>query len=75
MNDYTIVVKRGKSVRGWKLAEGRIPAYTKLYHIIQNSKIKNTFLKRFIYFYYKVRYTERRRNREEDLPSDGLLPK
>ena len=27
------------------------------------------FLKRFIYFHCKVRYTERRRDREEDLPS------
>ena len=30
---------------------------------------------RFIYFYYKVRYTQRRRDREKDLPSNGSLQK
>ena len=42
-----------------------------------------SFFKRFIFlflflkilFYYKVRYTERRRDREEDLLSDDSLPK
>ena len=29
----------------------------------------------FIYFYWKARYTERRRDRKEDLLSNGLLPK
>ena len=32
-------------------------------------------LLRLTHFYYKVRYTERRRDRKEDLPSDDSLPK
>ena len=40
----------------------------------KNKSLKKFFL-RFISFYWKVRYTERRRDREEDLPSDGSLPK
>ena len=31
-----------------------------------------TFFLRFIYFYWKVRYTERRKDREEELPSSLL---
>ena len=36
--------------------------------------LNNFFKKRFIYFYWKGRYTERRRDREEDLPPDDSLP-
>ena len=37
--------------------------------------LKSNFFLTFIYFYWKGRYTERRRVREEDLPSDDPCPK
>ena len=66
---------------GQAVVEAQVPstANSKLLHFSTKLSSGESFLAfflfRFIYFYCKVRHIEKRRDREEDLPSDDSLPK